>query len=158
MPTRGRVMLGDFFLGDWQGTVVALAGGLFALAALVYIPAPLKHYAVSFCLIAACVLKVYSLGHTQAAAECDATINAMTAKINDENEKAISAAIAGAKADAAANMAAVKRVLDAQTAAAEGAEASYQQALDAIARAGADADGVPPSLILEAIRQKRIKK
>ncbi len=148
-------MLWSLIVGDWQGTLIFVVGGLAALAALIYIPAPLKHYAVATILILAAASKLYSLGYADAEAKGEAILQATLAKINDANEKATIEAVARAKADAEANVATVRQALDAQAAQAAAAEAAYQDELAAIGRAPASTDGAAPLLILKAIRGQK---
>ena len=148
-------MLEAFFFNDWQGTLAMVVGGLFALAALVYIPTPLKHYAVAGWLIAAFALKIYSLGYAAAEGVADAKFNAAMVKINDENQKAVIAAETKVREANAANIATIRQQLDAQVAAAAEADAAYLSALEEISRAGKEADEATPAIILNAIRGRK---
>ena len=65
------------------------------------------------------------------------------------------AAEAKVRAETAANLAEIKKTMEAQAAQAATTEASYQQALETITKAPADADGAAPDLILDAIRGRK---
>lgn len=148
-------MLWGLIFQDWQGTILLITAGLGALAALIYVPEPLKHYAVVACIVIASAGKLYSLGFTRAETEAEAKFNAAITQINLENEKAVLAATQRAKVDAEANLRAVHKAMDEQAAQAAAAEVEFQQQLAAIAAAGDAADHDAPQLILKAIRGGR---
>lgn len=133
-----------------------------AVAAIIYVPSPFKHYVIDACVIAAVAIQVYQLGFEEAdtlAAAKLATVKAQyettISNFNIESAKAVAAAAAQAKAENDANTALLKAQLDAQAAAAAQNEHDYQAVLAEINAAAADADKPAPGVILDAIGAKK---
>jgi Tfp pilus assembly protein FimV len=153
------LMLSLFDVIGHAGTLVSILAVAAAVAALVYVPSPLKHYAVAACLCAALASQIYAEGYHHADAGWQARYDRQIAAINDENEKAVIAAEQKARAEAAANAANLKAQLDdlARQKAASDADLAAAQALIDAAPQDAKPDGPDapaPAVILDAIRGK----
>lgn len=144
---------------DWLGLVLLAAC---ALAVLVYVPVPFKHYLLSAILMAAAATYIWGQGVASATKTCQLTLARVNAQhaadldaINRADEKAQADALAKAKAEDDANFQRLRADLDREVTEAEAAKAEFSQTLDEITKASADADRPAPGLILDAIGRKR---
>ena len=155
-------MLSLLSLAGSFSTILMVVLALAALAALIYVPAPLKHYAVAALLIAAAASQIYGEGYRASEQAWQAKYDRAQAKyeadlamISAADQKAASDALQAELSREQTNTAQLKIQLDAQAAAAAENEAQYQAILGEINTAKGDADLPAPGLILDAIRGVR---
>lgn len=133
-----------------------------ALAIIIYVPVPFKHYLLSAVIFAAAATYIWGEGYRSATSSCQLAIGKLNAQhaadldaINRANEKAQIDAVAKAKAEDDANMARVKADLDREVTAADASKAEFNAILGEINKASADADRPAPGLILDAIARSK---
>jgi Tfp pilus assembly protein FimV len=150
-------MLSLFDVIGHAGTLVSVLAVAAAVAALVYVPSPLKHYAVAACLCAAVASQIYAEGYHRSDDEWQAKYDRQIAAINDETQKAVIGAEAKAKAEAEANARNLRAQLDALAQAKAASDASLSEAEARIAAAPKDdhgADAPAPQILLDAVRSQ----
>ncbi|MDR3427807.1 hypothetical protein [Silvimonas sp.] len=140
---------------SWIVPVLCIAAGV---AALIYVPSPLKHYVIAALAVAAVTSQIYAAGYQSAETSWKGRYDAMVAQntatlaqINAANLKAEADAVTEASAQAKADAANLRAALDKQAQEKAQDDLAYQQALDEIAGAQGDADLGAPELILQAI-------
>lgn len=133
------------------GVLVPVVCAALAVVAIIYVPAPLRGYAISGLLLAAVASQIYAAGYHSAATEWRTKYNSMVAADTQARQSALIAAQAKAQADTAAAIALVRAQID-QVAAERDAEmAKNVQLLNRIARAGKAADKLAPSILRDAV-------
>ena len=74
------------------GLIIGIICAAAAVAAVIFVPSPIKHYVVAACLLAAVATQIYSEGYHSADVEWRAKYDKALADLNDRNEKAVIAA------------------------------------------------------------------
>lgn len=152
-------MLSLFDVIGHAGTIVSILAVAAAVAALIYVPSPLKHYVVAACLCAALASQIYAEGFHNADAEWQARYDRQIAAINDESQKAVIAAEEKVRLQERANADSLKSQLDAlakQKSDSDNALSTLQATVNAYPKndkpEGPDAPA--HAVILDAIRGK----
>ena len=139
------------------GFIIPIVCCLAAVAAVLYVPAPVKPYVVALCVLVAVASEIYGEGYHSATVEWSAKYDRMVATFNAESEKAALDAAATAHAEDAANESRLKAQIEQQAQDAEAAQALIDAQDAAIAAAPKDADAPEHPLVLDAVRGGRSK-
>jgi hypothetical protein len=150
-------MISLLSLTGYYGSIVAVLCTLAALAALVYVPTPVKHYVVAALLLVAWASQIYSEGFHASEAAWQGKYDQLITAVNLENAKAALAIEAKVRAEDAANADRLKAEIEAQTELAVDAQGRADALAAQIAAAPKTADVSEHPLVLDAIHGKLSK-
>jgi len=129
--------------------ILAVAG---IVAVIIYVPSPIKQYAVAAIGVVAVSSQIFAFGYQSAETTWKAKYDTDIAKINQENQQAQTDALELQHLKDAANEKTLRDALDKQEKAAAENESNYQTTLNTILSAPLSSDADAPDLILKAIR------